>query len=574
MALTSAVRGIVSRRRADFDARMAIGLPALWSALLTLLIAGPWLGGGYIFGTDWPGPRRFDYPTDLSSSAPLLAALALVSHAASGEVAGKVFVIGLLFLAAFTAYRAAPAEGFVAGAIASTVYVANPFVYGRLLYGQMFLLAGYALLPWVAVRIRRLLVDPGPINGVLAAAGLGLVGIASAHLFVIAVVLAVVLLITHVVGTEERADYLKRLAPGLIVAAVAALAASAYWVIPLVAGRGAAGTQVAAIGASNVSTFAVIPDQQVGLIPNVLGLYGFWAEGTGRFTSMKAFVPLWPAFLAVVLVIAGIGALSAARQRRDRLELWVAGLLVSAVIAVVLEIGVSHPLTSGLVLWLDTHVPVYRGMRDAGKWSALLAFVYSQLVALGGLRILDATRARLQGAVNGEWAVGIGTGLLLAVPLSYGNGVLFGVHGEIKPSAYPPGWYAADRALAADGHPGRTLFLPWHEYMSLSFVQNQNSVVVSPAPQFFSTPVLVSANPEVPGLAAPANPDQVAISDLVKAGEKASWAQALAGRNVKYVLLAREADWASYGFLEHQPGIVLVGDYGSIVLYRNSLLPP
>ena len=46
----------------------------------------------------------------------------------------------------------------------------------------------------------------------------------------------------------------------------------------------------------------------------------------------------------------------------------------------------------------------------------------------------------------------------------------------------------------------------------------------------------------------------------------------LAARNVKYVLLAREVDWSSYGYLDSQPGLVRVGDYGSIVLYRNSLV--
>jgi hypothetical protein len=109
--------------------------------------------------------------------------------------------------------------------------------------------------------------------------------------------------------------------------------------------------------------------------------------------------------------------------------------------------------------------------------------------------------------------------------------------------------------------------------MTLSFVRNENSVVAPPAPSFFSTPVLVSANPDVPGTAVPTDPDQVAIADLVAAGDQARWAEVLASRNVKYVLLAREVDWRSYAYLSQQPGLELVGDYGSIVLYRNNLVP-
>ena len=41
-------------------------------------------------------------------------------------------------------------------------------------------------------------------------------------------------------------------------------------------------------------------------------------------------------------------------------------------IGFVLEMGVSQPQTAGLVTWLDSHFVLYRGMRDAGKWAALL----------------------------------------------------------------------------------------------------------------------------------------------------------------------------------------------------------
>jgi hypothetical protein len=287
---------------------------------------------------------------------------------------------------------------------------------------------------------------------------------------------------------------------------------------------------------------------------------------------MKSFVPLWPVILAVLLVVAAIGAAWGIKQRRNQIGAWVAGLLIAAAIALVLEMGVSSPLTRELVNWLDSTFPIYRGMRDAGKWAALLALVYSQLIALGTAAILGWIRSRPQAGERVEWISAVATGLLLALPLFYGNGLLFGMHGEIKLSQYPAGWYSADRALLADTHPGRTLFLPWHEYMTLSFVRNQNAVVASPAPTFFSTPVLVDTNPQLPGGAAPTDPDQLAISELVKVGDQGRWAEVLAAHNIKYVLLAREVDWKSYDFLNRQPNITVVADYGSIVLYQNNLI--
>ena len=287
----------------------------MWSGLLALVVGGPWLAGGYIFGTDWPGPRRFDYPTVLSSSVPLQAALAAADRILSGEWTGKVLVFGILFAASASTYRAIPTGGFVPRAAASIIYVVNPFVYGRLHYGQMFLLAGYAALPWVAVRLRRLLLEPSAAAAVLAALSLGLLGVLSLHLFLVAAVLAGALLVTHVLAMRSRPDYVKTLSFALVLTIALTLAVSSYWVIPVLLGRGLEGTLISGIGAGDLAAYAAVPDQHLGLLTNLLGLYGFWAEDAGRFESMKGFVPLWPMILGALLMVAAIGAPWAFRHR-------------------------------------------------------------------------------------------------------------------------------------------------------------------------------------------------------------------------------------------------------------------
>lgn len=543
----------------------------MWAAFVAILIGGPWFAAGYIFGTDWPGPRRFDFPTALSSAAPLKALLAGLSVLVSAQATGKLFVLAPVFIGSVLAYQAAPAVGFVPRAAAATVYVVNPFVYARMHYGQFGLLLAYAVMPWVALRLRSLLAEPSVGNALAAAIAFLLVGVLSPHLFVVSSLLGVALVATRLLLQEKKAADLKRLGNSLLVFAIATVAASSFWVIPVLLGRGSEGTEISGIASGDLAAYKAVADPQVGLIPNLLGLYGFWAEGTGRFTSMKAFVPIWPAVLAALLLVAAVGAVYGFRQK-NHVRVLVVGLLAAAFVGLLLETGVSSPLTAGLVRWLDANFAPYRGMRDAGKWAALLALVYSQLVALGVAAILIRLRERIEPRARADSAVAIGAALLIALPLYYGNGLLFGMHGEIKPSQYPAGWYAADRVLAADAHPGRTLVLPWHEYMSYSFVHNQNSVIGPPQPTFFSVPVLVSADPEVPGVAPPTDRDQTTVSALVRAGPTGQWAQDLASLGVKYVLVAREVDWRSYSFLDAQNGLQRVGDFGSILLYRNLIL--
>src|SRR2546428_4749997 len=114
MALVSTVRDTLLRRIAASGRVNGSALPPLlWAAFLTLCIAGPWLLPGFLFGTDWPGPRTIPFPTGLSSSAVLQIALAIASRAIGGESTGKILVLASLFSAGFLAYRAVPRTGFV-----------------------------------------------------------------------------------------------------------------------------------------------------------------------------------------------------------------------------------------------------------------------------------------------------------------------------------------------------------------------------------------------------------------------------------------------------------------------------
>ena len=553
----------------------AIILPLGWAGFVTLLVVGQWFGPGYIFGTDWPGPRHLDVPASVSSSTVLETFLAVLAKFLSAEVAGKLLIFGCLFFAALGAYRAVPVGGFFPRAAGAAIYVVNPFVYGRLHYGQMFVLAGYAALPWVAAATWRLLQAPASRSAIWLAAALIVLGVLDLHLLFPTALLILATAGVRTAMETNKSDYVRRIAPPLGLAALLFALASAYWMVPLLLGRGYEGQVIAHTGPAELVAYSVTDDPQLGLLVNVLGLYGFWAEDTGRFPSMKVFVPAWPIVLLALIALAVAGVVwvlrSTPSDERRPLRGWVVGLAVAFGVAAILEMGVASPVTEPLVRFLDTILPPYRGMRDAGKWAALIALVYSQVIPLGAVVVLIWLREHVK-PPRIDLAEALAAGLLLALPLYYGNGLLFGMHGEVQPSDYPTGWYQADRLLAADPHPGRTLFLPWHLYLGLDFVRNTNNVVASPAPSFFNVPIVISQDPEVAGISPPNDPEQVAISRLVAAGATGDWASELASRNIKYVLLAREVDWTRYGFLASQSGFQLVADDGSIALYRNLLV--
>ncbi len=82
-------------------------------AAITGLVAGPWLEPGYLFGTDWPGPRHFDFPTTVTSATPVQELLAVAAIVLTGELAGKLLILASIFAAAVFAYLAVPLAGLV-----------------------------------------------------------------------------------------------------------------------------------------------------------------------------------------------------------------------------------------------------------------------------------------------------------------------------------------------------------------------------------------------------------------------------------------------------------------------------
>ena len=149
-------------------------------------------------------------------------------------------------------------------------------------------------------------------------------------------------------------------------AALGAAAISSYLLVaPVLAGTSPAGPL------AQLAAYRTQPDQRLGLLANVAGLYGFFRPGP---TKPKNLISGWPAVLAALLLVVAIGYAAVLRdpaRRRNGLAVLAAG-----VAGYFLALGDQGP-TGGLFRLAYEHVPGFVMMREPDKFAVLTALAYA-----------------------------------------------------------------------------------------------------------------------------------------------------------------------------------------------------
>jgi len=529
-----------------------LGLTAKLSYLaLALVVAGPLLASGQVLVVDLSLPPHPHVPLaywglpEGTHGGPLarlpldaaFAALGTVDAVALGE---KAVLVAAVFLAGLGMHRLVRVESRAAAAFAGVLYAVNPFVYDRLDTGQWFLLLGYALIPYAYLALLRTLAgEPWAAwrFGALFAA----TGVASTHMASLLLALFAITLVAWAVGKPGRRRR--------VLAALGALSLgvllSLYWLIPTPQLTDFWGH----IGGAQLALYSTVPDPHLGLAPTVAALSGYWNNDV----PLRDHLAAWPLFALTLVLLAGIGL---ALRRRDPIAWAVAS---AGLLGFLLALGSASAVTRGPFIFLLDHVAPARSFREPQKGVALVAFAYAFL----GAAAVDALVRT--GTGRGRIAIAV---IFLALPLMNGYRVLWGLWGDLHTSTFPVSWAQASTELEHRASASRTLFLPWHGYLELAFAGHR--VVGDPAPAFFATPILASRSVgEGPGIADTSDPTDARVRRVLASGAHAGpFSACLAPLGVQYVLLAKEADWRQYGFLDRRADVRVVRRWPDLVLYR------
>jgi hypothetical protein len=239
-------------------------------------------------------------------------------------------------------------------------------------------------------------------------------------------------------------------------------------------------------------------------------------------------------------------------KRSRRITLTFVGVLI---VCALLAAGIG----SG---WLSAHIPFFAGYREPQKFAGLVALSVAVFLGIAAERLVLMRN-------NKYYRVLIVAGFLLHNVL-YTSVMYWGFDGQLVPRQYPADWYTMRDTISQDHGDFKVLFLPWHLYMRYQFA---GRVIASPAPGFFGGTIISSDDPEMDGVkpaVSDATKQKLGDEILPSGKESDDFVQQLSNLKIKYILLAKDANYRDYSYIDDKGGLKPVATGSSLVLYRNN----
>lgn len=526
-----------------------------WYVLLALAVLGPLAMPGYLQLLDSPvgplGPRLtiFPLPSEgaYSAGAPSsIIAQALIALPAelAPSVANQVLIAAAIVVGGAGMHRFAHQTlrlSLTASLASGTLFVINPFIYERLISGQLNITLGLALLPWALPTV-MLLAERGSWESTLRSLGwCFLVCLVSTHLGGMLLMFSLLGAALAPVPLPRKTAFAAALVFGLI-------ALNAYWIIPTWA---TGQNEQTAVG--TLETYAPQP-RTPAVLTRVLLLHGFWR--TEFETPLDNSPGLFLVAIFPLLATAAVGLFVGLPHRRGStaFNLW-------AAIALVLGMGTSFTPTAPVTRFLLRQMPGYVLYREPHKWIAIVTLMYAIYLGIGTQHLIRKLSSRAP-------LLRTGTAAVVLLPLVASAPLLWGFGGQVTTSKFPSGW--ATVASKIDKVRGSILFFPWHEFLPLTFADDR--VIRTPAPLYFRKPIITSNddNTAMPPNSTEFDPRKGYVTQLLdgRAGHR-MFGTLIAPLGVRYLILARLGDWHRYSFLKRQQDLRLVESNADIVLYEN-----
>jgi len=541
-------------------------------AVLSLLIMGPLFKPGYMFTLDASSiPLGFGnhiFGHGSTEWAPYHLIAGLIDLVLPHWIVQKTIWFLALLLASLGAHKLCPARNKTGKYFAGILYMINPFIYARLLAGQSLFILSYALIPFAVYYFLGFLEKGDKKSLILTALIATIVSTLTLQMLFLIFLAFLVILIVRMIQQRRDGRYLLDVTKKVGLLSAVFLLLNIYWLVPLLTSESSPLNQ---IGPEDMLYFAPWDTTGFGAGISILSLHGFWLHGSYLYT--KDVFPAWWLTAAFILFLSIYGAATYWGNKEH--GVFARSMIVIAVIATILAIGVSSSITRPLFTFLWEQLFFFPAFRDSQKFVALLVLAYSFLGGLGVAKFADGLTKTRTVKIRFVFLTTL-VAFALITPLLNCFTMFNSFWGQIKPTDFPRDWYEVNEFLNEDSDDFNVIFLPWHSYIDYGWLPQSAKRTRNFARSFFDKPVITGDNIEIGEIYTqslhPVShyveflfglPEQKG-RDMTNLGELASLV------NAKYLLLTKEADWKwYYELLSWQEDLTLVKETSHLLVFKN-----
>ncbi len=426
------------------------------------------------------------------NTLPLKYLLKIINYLLPGWLIQKLVLIALFFNLGFLGYYFLPGpKKYYLKYWVGLFLAANPFVYERFLAGQWQHLFALAFIAPLSFWVISFFAQPTTKKSLWLTFWLILISVFSLHFLAMALIVITIYALFFIFKNVFRGnlslpkEIFKKLIPGIIIF----LLLSSYWLIPYLLNPKS--SVITNFDRQNWLVFSTAPDQHLGTLLNVASLYGFWGESqpwADYFLWPKDNFYLWVTIFLTILTLVLIGIYFTFKNKKQNQAIF---FLIAGVLGLIFSCGLGNTIFRGLNQWFFEHLWFWSGFRDSQKWSGLLLLSYAYFASFGIYFILNKLEKI---KIPVKYLVT----LVFILPILYTYTIWGGFARQLKPVWYPPSWQQVNDILNQDQTDSKVLFLPWHQYFSLSF--NQRLITLNPAKEFFDKEIIQGENMEIGGI--------------------------------------------------------------------------
>jgi len=458
----------------------------------------------------------------------------------------KMLLISVFFFSGVGAYRLCPAKNRAGKFLAGLLYMINPFIYLRFLVGQLLLMLGYALLPFILKSVLEFFEPKHESrNDILRIMSLAmlltLMTIFIVHYLIVVFGVLLLLLLVKLNSSECVRRFL--------ILVVLYTLINLYWIIPFLMVEEK--FHPYKFTEEDVKFFSTKQGIDFNVIFNTAAMYGFWRSP--GYILPKNIIPFWYVFFFFILYLVVHGIITM-KEKHSKV------LIMVALVSLFLSTGITHQQLSKIFLFFYNKFPLFRGFREPQKLVGTLILVYSYFMGIGVSDILEdigSKKTRILFIVLCVFVISVYT-----FPMLYN-----GLYGQLNSIFYPEFYEKVDEFFKTDGSDFNILYLPWHGYMDYSWsIRRLPAVGLA----VFSRPVIQGADP----MSHTTNPTYRYITYLLNQKNITNFGKLVSIVNVKYVVIDKTslAPKKPYNFLYDQSDLEVIID-SDLVVFKNKCSP-